>query len=60
MPADLSFEWSGMGPISRRFTTCNSQIRGVPFEPQADEYAIRILFCTMSDKDCHFGRGARP
>ena len=23
-------EWSGMGTTSRRFTTCNSQIRGVP------------------------------
>ncbi len=23
-------EWGGMGTISRRFTTCNSQIRGVP------------------------------
>ena len=31
-------EWGGMGTISRRFTSCNSQIRGVPLEPQADEY----------------------
>ena len=31
-------EWGGMGTISRRFTTCNSQIRGVPLEPQSDEY----------------------
>ena len=27
-------EWSGMGTTSRRFTTCNSQIRGVPLTPQ--------------------------
>ena len=31
-------EWGGMGTISRRFVTCNSQIRGVPLEPQSDEY----------------------
>src|SRR5258708_8999130 len=31
-------EWSGMGTTSRRFTTCNSQIRGVPLNPQDDEY----------------------
>src|SRR6266851_3898124 len=31
-------EWSGMGTTSRRFTTCNSQIRGVPLSPQDDEY----------------------
>ena len=31
-------EWGGMGTTSRRFITCNSQIRGVPLEPQADEY----------------------
>ena len=27
-------EWGGMGTTSRRFTTCNSQVRGVPLKPQ--------------------------
>ena len=31
-------EWGGMGTISRRFMTCNSQVRGVPLEPQDDVY----------------------
>ena len=30
-------EWSGTGTTSRRFVTCNSQIRGVPLTPQDDE-----------------------
>src|SRR6478672_9164253 len=29
-------EWGGMGTISRRFVTCNSQVRGVPLDPQDD------------------------
>jgi len=39
-------EWSGMGTTSRRFTTCNSQIRGVPLNPQDDEY--RNVGCYLS------------
>ena len=31
-------EWGGMGTISRRFVTCNSQVRGVPLEPQDEDY----------------------
>ena len=31
-------EWGGMGTISRRFVTCNSQVRGVPLQPQDEDY----------------------
>ena len=46
-------EWGGMGTISRRFTTCNSQIRGVPLEPQdPTNIAISNITCPMSATDC--------
>jgi L-cysteine S-thiosulfotransferase len=31
-------EWNGMGTMSRRLVTCNSQVRGVPLEPQDEDY----------------------
>ena len=31
-------EWNGMGTMSRRLVTCNSQTRAVPSEPQSEEY----------------------
>jgi len=54
-------EWSGMGTISRRFTTCNSQIRGVPLEPQSDEYRnLEYYLSYVSNGLPISGPGARP
>jgi L-cysteine S-thiosulfotransferase len=54
-------EWSGMGTISRRLTTCNSQIRGVPLEPQSDEYRnLEYYLSYVSNGLPISGPGARP
>jgi sulfur-oxidizing protein SoxA len=54
-------EWSGMGTISRRFTTCNSQIRGVPLNPQDDEYRdLEYYLSYVSNGLPISGPGARP
>jgi sulfur-oxidizing protein SoxA len=54
-------DWSGMGTISRRFTTCNSQIRGVPLEPQSDEYRnLEYYLSYVSNGLPISGPGARP
>ena len=54
-------EWGGMGTISRRLTTCNSQIRGVPLEPQADEYRdLEYYLSYVSNGLPISGPGARP
>jgi sulfur-oxidizing protein SoxA len=54
-------EWGGMGTISRRFTTCNSQVRGVPLEPQADEYRDLEYFLSYVSNGLPIsGPGARP
>jgi len=54
-------EWSGMGTTSRRFTTCNSQIRGVPLSPQDDEYRnVEYYLSYVSNGLPISGPGARP
>ena len=54
-------EWSGMGTTSRRFTSCNSQIRGVPLEPQSDEYRnLEYYLSYVSNGLPISGPGARP
>jgi L-cysteine S-thiosulfotransferase len=54
-------EWGGMGTISRRFTTCNSQIRGVPLEPQAEEYRdLEYYLSYVSNGLPISGPGSRP
>jgi L-cysteine S-thiosulfotransferase len=54
-------EWGGMGTISRRFTTCNSQTRGVPLEPQSDEYRnLEYYLSYVSNGLPISGPGARP
>jgi L-cysteine S-thiosulfotransferase len=54
-------EWGGMGTISRRFTTCNSQIRGVPLEPQAEEYRdLEYYLSYVSNGLPVAGPGSRP
>jgi sulfur-oxidizing protein SoxA len=54
-------EWGGMGTISRRFTTCNSQIRGVPLDPQEEEYRdLEYYLSYVSNGLPISGPGARP
>ena len=54
-------EWSGMGTISRRLVTCNSQTRAVPLEPQSDEYRdVEYFLSYVSNGLPISGPGARP
>ncbi len=54
-------EWGGMGTISRRFVTCNSQTRGVPLEPQSDDYRdLEYYLSYVSNGLPISGPGARP
>jgi sulfur-oxidizing protein SoxA len=54
-------EWSGMGTISRRFVTCNSQTRAVPLEPQSDEYRDLEYYLSYVGNGLPIsGPGARP
>jgi len=49
------------GRISRRFTTCNTQIRGVPLNPQDDEYRdLEYYLSYVSNGLPISGPGARP
>ena len=54
-------EWAGMGTISRRFITCNSQTRAVPLEPQSDEYRdVEYFLSYVANGLPISGPGARP
>jgi len=54
-------EWNGMGTISRRFATCNSQVRGVPLEPQDENYRdVEYYLSYMANGLPISGPGARP
>jgi len=54
-------EWGGMGTVSRRFITCNIQVRGVPLEPQAEEYRDLEYFLSYVSNGLPIsGPGARP
>jgi L-cysteine S-thiosulfotransferase len=54
-------EWSGMGTISRRLVTCNSQTRAVPLEPQSDAYRnLEYYLSYVSNGLPISGPGARP
>jgi L-cysteine S-thiosulfotransferase len=54
-------EWGGMGTISRRFTTCNDQVRGEPLEPQDEFYRdVEYYLSYMSNGLPIAGPGARP
>ena len=54
-------EWGGMGTTSRRFVTCNSQVRGVPLQPQDDLYRdVEYYLSFMSNGLPISGPGARP
>jgi sulfur-oxidizing protein SoxA len=51
-------EWSGMGTTSRRFTTCNSQIRGVPLSPRTMNIATSILPVLCQQRAADFRSGS--
>jgi sulfur-oxidizing protein SoxA len=54
-------EWGGMGTISRRFVTCNSQVRGVPLDPQDENYRdVEYYLSYMANGLPISGPGARP
>ena len=54
-------EWGSMGTISRRFTTCNVQTRGVPLTPQDEEYRdLEYYLSYVSNGLPISGPGARP
>ena len=56
-------EWGGMGTISRRFVTCNSQVRGVPLKPQDENYRDVEYYLSYMATDCRFPgreRGREP
>jgi sulfur-oxidizing protein SoxA len=54
-------EWGGMGTTSRRFITCNSQVRGVPVEAQSDEYRDLEYFLSYVSNGLPIsGPGSRP
>jgi sulfur-oxidizing protein SoxA len=54
-------EWGGMGTVSRRFVTCNSQVRGVPLEPQSEDYRDLEYFLSYVSNGLPIsGPGARP
>jgi len=54
-------EWGSMGTISRRFVTCNSQVRDVPVNPQDELYRdVEYFLSYMSNGLPISGPGARP
>jgi L-cysteine S-thiosulfotransferase len=54
-------EWGSMGSTSRRLTTCNSQIRGVPLAAEAEEYRdVEYYLSYMANGLPISGPGARP
>jgi L-cysteine S-thiosulfotransferase len=54
-------EWGGMGTTSRRFTTCNTQVRGVPLKAGDDAYRdVEYYLSYMANGLPISGPGARP
>lgn len=54
-------EWGGMGTTSRRFTSCNSQVRAVPLEPDDPAYRnLEYYLSYLSNGLPISGPGARP
>ena len=54
-------EWGGMGTISRRFVTCNSQVRGVPLKPRGRALSRRRILPVLHEQrpaDLRAGRAA--
>ena len=54
-------DWNGMGTMSRRLVTCNSQVRGVPLQPQDELYRdVEYYLSYMSNGLPVSGPGTRP
>jgi sulfur-oxidizing protein SoxA len=54
-------EWGGMGTISRRFMSCNSQVRETPLQAQDELYRdVEYYLSYMSNGLPIAGPGARP
>jgi sulfur-oxidizing protein SoxA len=54
-------EWNGMGTISRRFVTCNSQTRAVTLEPQDEDFRdVEYFLSYMANGLPIAGPAARP
>ncbi len=54
-------DWGSMGTIQRRFTSCNVQVRSVPFKPQDKTYRdLEYFLSYMSNGVPITGPGARP
>jgi sulfur-oxidizing protein SoxA len=54
-------EWGGMGTISRRFTSCDSQVRSTPLEPDDPQYRdLEYYLSYLSNGLPISGPGARP
>ncbi len=54
-------EWGGMGTITRRFMTCNSQVRATPLAPQDELYRdVEFYLSYLSNGLPIAGPGARP
>ena len=54
-------EWGGMGTTSRRFITCNSQVRAVPLKPEDELYRdVEYFLSYMGNGLPVSGPGARP
>jgi sulfur-oxidizing protein SoxA len=53
--------WGGMGTVSRRLRSCNSQVRGVPLKAEDDEYRnVEYFLSYMANGLPISGPGARP
>lgn len=54
-------EWGGMGTTSRRFISCNSQVRAVPLKPEDELYRdVEYFLSYMGNGLPVSGPGARP
>ncbi|MGH6779725.1 MAG: sulfur oxidation c-type cytochrome SoxA [Bradyrhizobium sp.] len=54
-------KWGGMGTISRRFVSCNKQVRGVPLKPQSKDYRdLEYYLSYVSNGLPISGPGSRP
>lgn len=54
-------DWGSMGTIDRRFTSCNLQVRSVPFAPEDKTYRdLEYFLSYMSNGVPITGPGARP
>ncbi len=53
--------WGGMGTVSRRFTSCNSQVRATPLKPEDEFYRdVEYFLSYMGNGLPISGPGARP